>query len=261
MRIPFPGMDPYLERPSLWVQIHASLIVDIQRFLTPLLRPRYNVALSQRTYLTFLSPDEQSSGIPDILLSSPIDETDEELAVATETMVTRPLVSELPMPKVVTERYLEVRDTVNQEVITVIEILSPANKKGREGRAQYERKRLKVLASLTNLVEIDLIRAGKPFPMKVKQTSHYRIVVSRGWQRPKADIYLFGVRDEIPDFPIPLEESETEPVLPLNRILHDLYDLGGYDLAIDYSQKPEPRLAEEEAKWAVQILKKRVSFT
>ena len=255
MPIPFPGMDPYLERPSLWVQIHASLIVDIQRFLTPLLRPHYNVAIEQRTYLTFLSPDEQSSGIPDILLSSPIDETDDELEVATETMVTRPLVSELPMPKVVTEHYLEVRDAVNKEVITVIEILSPANKKGREGRAQYERKRLKVLASLTNLVEIDLIRAGKPFPMKVKQTSHYRIVVSRGWQRPKADIYLFGVRDEIPDFPIPLTESETEPVLPLNQILHDLYDLGGYDLAIDYSQKPVPRLADEEAKWVEQILK------
>jgi len=67
---------------------------------------------------------------------------------------------------------------------------------------------------------------------------------------------LFGIRDKIPDFPIPLDESETEPVLPLNQILHDLYDLGGYDLAIDYSQKPEPRLAEEEAKWAQHILKK-----
>jgi len=254
MPTPFPGMDPYLEKPGLWVQIHASLIVDIQRFLTPLLRPHYNVAIEQRTYLTFLSPDEQSSGIPDILLASPIDEDDDDIAVATAPMVTRPLVSELPMPQVVTERYLEVRDAVNKEVITVIEVLSPANKKGREGRAQYERKRLKVLASLTNLVEIDLIRAGKPFPMKVKRASHYRIVVSRSWQRPKADIYLFGVRDKIPDFPIPLQEGETEPVLPLNQILHELYDLGGYDLAIDYRQKTEPPLAEKDAKWVAQIL-------
>ncbi|OQY56931.1 MAG: hypothetical protein DRR08_22195 [Candidatus Parabeggiatoa sp. nov. 2] len=254
MPTPFPGMDPYLERPSLWVQVHASLIVDIQRFLTPLLRPRYNVAIEQHTYLTFLPPNEQRSGIPDILLASPIDEADEDIAVATVPMVTRPLVSELPMPKVVTEVFLEVRDAVNQEVITVIEILSPANKIGREGRSQYERKRLKVLASFTNLVEIDLIRAGKPFPMKVKQASDYRIVVSRGWQRPKADIYLFGVREKIPDFPIPLQEDETEPVLPLNKILHELYDLGGYDLAINYRQKPEPALAGEDAKWATQIL-------
>jgi len=83
----FPGMDPYLERPSLWVQVHASLIVDIQRFLTPLLRPRYNVAIEQHTYLTFLPPDEQCSGIPDILLASPMDETDEDIAVAAVPMV------------------------------------------------------------------------------------------------------------------------------------------------------------------------------
>jgi hypothetical protein len=254
MSTPFVGMDPYLEQPGLWVQVHGSLNVDIQRFLTPLLRPRYNVAIEQRTYLTFLPADEQSAGIPDILLAEPLDEADEDIAVITAPMVARPLVGELPMPKVVTERYLEVRDAVNKEVITVIEILSPANKIGREGRAQYERKRLKVLASLTNLVEIDLIRAGKPFPMKVKQPSHYRIVVSRGWQRPKADIYLFGVRDKIPDFPIPLQEEETEPVLPLNQILHELYDLGGYDLAIDYRQKLSPALADEDAKWVAEIL-------
>lgn len=257
MPTPFPGMDPYLEQSGLWVQIHASLIVDIQRFLTKLLRPRYNVAIEQRTYLTFLPADEQSTGIPDILLASPIDEADEDVAVVETTpMLVRPLVSELPMPKVVTERYLEVRDAANKDVITVIEILSPANKKGREGRAQYERKRLKVLASLTNLVEIDLIRAGKPFLMKVKQPSHYRIVVSRSWQRPKADIYLFGVREPIPDFPS-LQENETEPVLPLNKILHDLYDLGGYDLAIDYQKNPEPLLADKDAKWVAQILGKQ----
>jgi hypothetical protein len=33
-----------------------------------------------------------------------------------------------------------------------------------------------------------------------------------------------------------------------------IYDLGGYDLAIDYSQKLEPFLANEDAKWAAQIL-------
>jgi hypothetical protein len=59
MPTPFPGMDPYLEKPGLWVQIHASLIVDIQRFLTPLLRPRYYVAIEQRTYLTFLCADRR----------------------------------------------------------------------------------------------------------------------------------------------------------------------------------------------------------
>ena len=29
MPTPFPGMVPYLERPGLWVQVHADLIVDM----------------------------------------------------------------------------------------------------------------------------------------------------------------------------------------------------------------------------------------
>jgi len=43
MPTPFPGMDPYLEQPRAWSQLHNHLIIDIQRFLTPVLRPKYIV--------------------------------------------------------------------------------------------------------------------------------------------------------------------------------------------------------------------------
>lgn len=62
-------------------------------------------------------------------------------------------------------------------------------------------------------------------PMQEKR-SDYRIAISRSWQRPRADLYLFSVRQPIPSFLVPLRPGEQEPVLPLNRILHDLYDLG-----------------------------------
>ena len=145
------------------------------------------------------------------------------------------------------------------EVITAIEILSPTNNESKDGRQQYEQKRLKVLASSTSLVEIDLLRGGKPFAMQVvgqpvERASHYRIVISRSWQRPSADLYLFDVRQPIPSFLIPLRPGEQEPVLPLNRILHDLYDQGGYDLAIDYTQPADPPLATEDASWAKQLV-------
>ena len=146
-------------------------------------------------------------------------------------------------------------------MITAIEILSPTNKESVEGRQQYERKRLKVLASATSLVEIDLLRGGKPFAMKVrgaaeKTQSDYRIVISRSWRRPAADLYLFSLRQPIPSFYIPLRRREEEPVLPLNQILHELYDQGGYDLAIDYGQPPTPPLPAADALWAVQLVKK-----
>jgi hypothetical protein len=247
-------MDHYLERRGIWEQVHTDLIVSIRRFLTPLLRPRYHVGIEERTYLAVLPPDEQGTGIPDVLITSPQHDpgsTPTAPTVATsETM--QPLVAELPLPEEVTERYLEIRTVPAQQVITVIEIRSPSNKLSREGRAQYKGKRLKVLGSATHLVEIDLLRSGHPFPMKAPSHNDYRIVISRSQHRPRADIYLFGVRDLIPAFPIPLRPGDTEPILPLNDILHELYDQGGYDLIIDYRQPPQPPLSEADTAWTRQ---------
>ena len=263
MPTPFPGMDPYLERRGLWEEIHTDLISRIRQFLIPLLRPKYRVAIEQRTYLSLVPAKEQLAGKPDVMITTKKPKVQHPamsmLAVAEPMEADPPLVGELPMPEEVVERYLEIRDTATQQVITAIEILSPTNKEAQDGRQQYEKKRLTVLASATNLVEIDLLRAGKPFAMKVvgqtvAKPSHYRIAISRSWQRPGADLYLFNVRQPIPSFLIPLRPGEQEPVLPLNRILHDLYDQGGYDLAIDYSQPADPPLSREDVAWAVQLL-------
>jgi hypothetical protein len=43
MPTPFPGIDPYLEKRGIWSQVHTQLIVKIQDFLAPQLRPRYTV--------------------------------------------------------------------------------------------------------------------------------------------------------------------------------------------------------------------------
>lgn len=257
MPTPFPGMDPYLERRGLWEEVHTHLIVGIQHFLTPLLRPKYRVAVEHRTYLALLPPPDQLVGIPDVLVTAGGGQYSS--GVAANLAVAEPVVGELPMPEEVKERYLEVRDVATQEVITVIEILSRSNKLSKEGRTQYEDKRFKILASRTSLVEIDLLRTGQPLEMKLRSRSDeshsdYRIVVSRSWQRPRADRYLFNLRDPIPTFPIPLRRGETEPALPLNQILHELYDQGGYDLAIDYGRPPEPPLDERDAAWAAAVV-------
>jgi hypothetical protein len=52
----------------------------------------------------------------------------------------------------------------------------------------------------------------------------------------------------------PLRPGEPEPTLPLNQLLHDLYDRAGYDRAIDYSQSPDPPLSEADRDWARQLL-------
>jgi hypothetical protein len=39
MHSPFPGMDPYLEAPSIWPDVHTTLMSIFREQLTPLLAP------------------------------------------------------------------------------------------------------------------------------------------------------------------------------------------------------------------------------
>lgn len=254
MPTPFRGMDPYLEHHDLWQDVHHRLTVALADYLVPRLRPRYYVSVELRTYragmtgLTFLGrPDVSVVGAP-----KPAYRTERIASSAPIGVVT----VELPVPDIVRETYLEVRATQGGQVITALEILSPANKQPGEGRAQYERKRETVLDSLTHLVEIDLLRGGLPMAM-FGNGADYRILVSREWQRPRADLLPFTVRQPIPDFPLPLLRGDAEPVVPLNALLHDLYDRAGYDLRLDYRADPEPPLEGDDAAWADALLREK----
>ena len=76
----------------------------------------------------------------------------------------------------------------------------------------------------------------------------------RAHQRPRADVYAFALRQAIPDFPVPLLRGDSEPAVPLNQLVHELYDRAGYDLAIDYSRALKPPLTPEDAEWAASLL-------
>lgn len=261
MTSPFPGMDPYLEQSGIWNQIHTDLIVYMRTHLASILRPRYIVAIEQRT---FAETGEQmvSIGKPDVLAVQPSSQASVAPPIAgplvTEAVPVLAEVREsyrvrLPMPEEVIQRYLEVRDQVSGEAITVIEILSPTNKS--RHRQDYLEKRLEILGSDTNLVEIDLLRAGSPMPMAGKTPdTHYRILISRAWERPYAEALLFNIPQPIPDVPIPLRQGEDEATVPLNRLLHEIYDAGGYDLMLDYSRPPENPLDSATTEWAEQQL-------
>jgi len=241
MPTPFPGMDPYLEQPALWPDVHNGLIAELRNTLVPQLRPRYYVALEERTYLaaptglTFVSrPDVTVVGAS----TSAANQTPLVDKSLTGVATLEPVIVELPVPEPVRETYLEVRLAQTHTVITVLELLSPANKRPGEGRQQYERKRLHVLATSTHLVEIDLLRAGEPMPMSTRGrdvTSDYRLLISRAEHRPCAVLLPCTVHDPIPSFRLPLQPDDSEPLVDLNHVLHVLYDRAGYDLRLDYS--------------------------
>ena len=254
MRSPFPGMDPYLEHPALWTDVHNSLIAAIRDILSPLLAPRYYVGLERRAYL--LKPDDV------VLVGRP------DIAVVQQreprTLSTLPLADigvlevDVPMNDEVSENYLEIHEVTTGKLVTILELLSPVNKLHEKGRADYEAKRDDVFRTRTNLVEVDLLRAGEPLPVVGKHVhSDYRILVSRGSTRPHAQLYPFMVRQTIPPFPLPLLPGDKEPSVELNPVLHALYERARFDLRLDYSQRPVPPLADADVEWAQELIASR----
>jgi hypothetical protein len=252
MRSPFPGMDPYLEHPALWPDVHNRLIAAIADVLAPQVAPRYYVRLERRTYL--FSPDDAVFiGRPDVSVLR--EAATEYVAPPAEAVwVTVPALDE------VAESYLEIRAVDSSKVVTALELLSPANKLHARGREQYLEKRTLVLATWTNLVEIDLLRAGEPMPVRGKAPpGDYRVLISRRWQRPRAQLYCFGLRQRIPEFTVPVMQDEPEPALDLGAVVHAAYDRARYDLELDYSQPPDPPLSEADAAWARERVARHIS--
>lgn len=255
MASPFPGMDPYLENPALWSEVHNRLIVAIANDLETKLSLDYRVAIERRTYLA-LPEDSVLVGIPDVVVSQPSKSAEKPTQVRPQSVATSQATTvTLPIPVEVRESYLEIRDLSTGYVVTAIELLSPANKAEGKGREAYLTKRLKVLGSPTHLVEIDLLRGGQPMPMsEAAKPGSYRILVSRGDRRPMADLWAFGVREPIPEFGVPLRQGEEEPVLGLQQLLEQIYSQARYGAAIDYQNAPVPRLEEGDRLWAAQII-------
>ncbi len=156
----------------------------------------------------------------------------------------------------VNERYLEIRETASDSVVTAIELLSPTNKRAGDGRKSYEAKRNAILSSLTHLVEVDLIRAGVAMPMApVRSATHYHVLVSRSFQRPEGDLYAWTVREQLPTVPIPLARGEAELIVDLQAVFEGVYRRSRYATRIGYQQPvPPPKLARLDQEWTEQRL-------
>jgi Protein of unknown function (DUF4058) len=141
MLSPFPGIDPYVENPEFWSEIHNRLIVAIADSLSPQLRPKYRVAIEKRTYLND-STESLLVGIADVaVLTSRSKSTSPPSTATLTTRRKSPMQVTVPMPEEVRESYLEIREVAGGQVVTVMEILSPTHKRPGAGRIAYERKR------------------------------------------------------------------------------------------------------------------------
>jgi hypothetical protein len=245
-------MDPYLEGP-LWSSIHAQFCSEIARRLTPALGDRYIALVEER--LVVESLDDVSIATRAIRPEVSVATTQTRPATSA-TIMEAPLQlatvveSELPM------HFIEIRSVPNMVVVTVLEVLSPANKEG-EGRADYLRKRRSVLNSDVNLIEIDLLRGGRRVPMRDPLPDFpYFALIHRASTRPVADVWPIGLRDRLPSIPVPLLAPDADVELNLQAAFTGAYDSVGYGRAIDYAAPLSPPLPEIDAEWARGLLQR-----
>jgi Protein of unknown function (DUF4058) len=106
-----------------------------------------------------------------------------------------------------------------------------------------------------SLVEIDLLRGGKPMPLNdlPDRAYAYSVLVSRVEDRPKAGFWSIGLRDRLPIIPVPLRAPANDARLDLQEALNHVYDVSGYEDYI-YSGVPDPPLDGKDQDWAENLI-------
>ena len=184
------------------------------------------------------------------------DRTEERRSGIGVALLEAPAEAWLPEQDLEEVRYLEVRDRLGRDLVAVIELLSPSNKRAGEDREQHLAKRRERLRTPTHLVEIDLLRGWTPMPQEGRPECDYSVMVSRAEKRLAADFWPIMLRDRLPVIPIPLRSPDGPIPVDLQEVLDRAYDGPGYEHFI-YGGSPEPDLSPEDAIWARQFLPAR----
>jgi hypothetical protein len=257
MPSPFPGMDPYLESPSFWGELHSSLIAALYLDLNARLPERYYAAMD--VYVWIDAPDGRSRHVaPDV----PVVDSESGGGTATLTQaVVAPATVRLPVTRPAGQRRLRVWDREENRVVTAVEILSPANKTDGPDRNAYLAKRNGYLVAGVNLVEIDLRRLGLRPPLgdPPPAPSAYYALVCRSVQPEAAGFWGISLRDPLPEVPLPLGHSDPDLPVALQRLFTGCYDGGRFRRRIDYTVPPEVSLPEPDAIWARELLARHLT--
>lgn len=126
--------------------------------LVPRVWPRYVVEVEEYVYLAREEQEPDRLVEPDLAIVDTADDWTAEQAVAGGlALAVQPVVHTVPVPRRFRQAFLTIRTREFQEVVTVIEVLSPWNKTSGDGRTEYLVKRTNVFLTLAHLVELDLL--------------------------------------------------------------------------------------------------------
>ena len=255
MPSPFPGMDPYIERPTLWPDFHDRFITYLCAALNPVLRPRYAALTQDRLYVT----ESHRPIYPDVGIVRTSRRTPPTNGGGVAVLdIDAPAVFEIE-PDEIREPFIKIIEpAAGNRVVTAIEVLSPTNKTAGDGQQSYWKKREELWAGNVNLVEIDLLRDGdrtvrvSSERLESLRPWHYIIAVSRR-QRYKQEVYARILQRPLPTIMIPLAHDDKDVPLDLQAAFTRCWDDGAYPELLGYDEPPPGTLSADEVAWCAAI--------
>ncbi len=255
---PFPGMDPYLE--SRWDDVHSAILT----FLKAAIQQNLPSPLRARTEQRLIIEEEDGEHRtfrPDVLVAEP---AGREASGGVATLEAPPENAVEPVRLTAVdapakERWLKIIDSGNgNRVITVIEVLSPWNKRAGRGGEEFCEKIERFRQAGVNVVEIDLLRTPRTWlpvpdddvPPDRREAYRAAVAVGRGGWR----VYPISIRKPLPPIPIPLRPGDPHIWTELQPLIDRAYAAGGHD-DIDYNKDPAPPLSPDDAAWADALLR------
>jgi hypothetical protein len=253
MNSPFPGMDPFLEDPAYWPDFHSRFINNWADAISDVLPEQYEANLGERVYLVEHDPEARKLISPDIgVVESAIQSQGRSCSTAAVTLV--PVTVPLTILEGPRETFIEILHKPDRELITVLELLSPANKE-QPGRTEYLAKRRAILYQNVHLVELDLLRAGRRMPsLTPLPAGDYYYLVARAERRLDAEVFSWTLRDPLPCLPVPLRAPDPDISFELAAVFATTYDRGRFAKKLTYSDPP-PGLRREDREWGAEIVR------
>ncbi|MFO0852636.1 MAG: DUF4058 family protein [Gemmataceae bacterium] len=260
MPSPFPGMDPWLERPVVFPSLHGRLIHSIGAVLNAALPPGYVATTDTRVYV-----DPELNRVPDVsVYGGPVaDPAGAAGAVATLTKAGLYDVAAAPTSDPVEEVFLEILSGDDDRLVTAVEVISPTNKWPGPGRTSYRQKQDEYRAAGVNLVEIDLLRGGPHTTAAAAAELQaaagpfdYHVCVTVGAVPGRSFVAPIRLTDPLPAIPIPLDPGVPPVLVGLQPVFDRSYDEGGFAKLAKYGRRaPDPPLTPDQRAWAEGVLR------
>ncbi|OWK39353.1 hypothetical protein FRUB_05916 [Fimbriiglobus ruber] len=136
------------------------------------------------------------------------------------------------------EEFIEISSRTDGRLVTLVDVVSPANKTTPAGRAAYLATRARAVAQRAGVVEIDLVTQGKPtldFSRDGLPEYDHAITVTRGATPDRYEIYTATIQKRLPKFKLPLAADDRDTVFDLQVALVRGYEQGNFEKQLNYT--------------------------